>query len=130
VRTEREGNMPQRTVYAITDSGREELSTLRHNVLRDTKLRSDPVDLALQYTQDLGEEELRALIEGRRTALAGQLASWQELRAEAGPYLTGLEPLGFDHTLIRLKAELAWHDHVLAELSGLLAQEPPQEGAS
>src|SRR5437764_1084859 len=58
VRTERIGNLPARTVYAITDEGYKELSALRGALLRDTHLRPDPVDLALHYSQDMAEEEL------------------------------------------------------------------------
>ena len=43
LRTERVGNLPERTVYAITDDGRRELFALRQAILRDTRLRPDPV---------------------------------------------------------------------------------------
>src|SRR6185503_13404400 len=72
VRTERVGNMPERTVYAITDEGRREFDVLRHGILSDTGLRPDPVDLALAYADDLDESQLRALIEDRRAALAAE----------------------------------------------------------
>jgi DNA-binding PadR family transcriptional regulator len=116
LRTEREGNLPERTVYAITDEGRGELSALRHAILRDTRLRPDPVDLALQSVDDIPEAELRGLVEDRRAALAGELASWQRLYQHAAPYLKGLEPLGFDHMILRLEAELTWHDRLLEQL--------------
>lgn len=116
VRTEREGNLPQRTVYAITDGGRVEMSALRHAMLRDTRLRPDPVDLALAYTDDMPRDEVRALVQGRRAAIAAELDSWQHIREGADPYLVGLERIAFDHTLMRLAAELAWHDRLLEEL--------------
>ena len=121
VRTERAGNLPARTVYAITQAGQQELSALRDGALRDTRLRPDPVDLALQYSQDMPAEELLAAIEDRRAALDTELRSWRHLLESATPYLTGVEPLGFQHRLIRLQAELAWHDLVLQELPKLLA---------
>lgn len=121
VRTERTGNLPARTVYAITDAGRTELSALRAAVLRDTRLRPDPVDLALSYHDDMPDEELLAAVADRRAALDTALRSWQHLLESATPYLSGVEPLGFQHHLIRLKAELDWHDLVLAELPKLLA---------
>jgi DNA-binding PadR family transcriptional regulator len=131
VRTEREGNLPQRTVYEITDKGRLELSVLRYEILRNTRLRPDPVDLALQFSQDLAEDELRALIQDRRDAMAVELTSWRHLREHADPYLTGLEPMGFDHTLMRLEAEIAWHDRLLEELPKLLAdRDGPERGTT
>jgi len=47
VRTEQQGNLPARTVYAITAEGRRELRALRGEALREVALRPDPVDLAL-----------------------------------------------------------------------------------
>ena len=123
VRTERTGNLPARTVYAITNEGHRELSALRAAILRDTRLRPDPVDLALQYSQDMPAAELLATMADRRAALEAQLRSWRHLQEVAAPHLTGVEPLGFQHGLIRLEAELAWHDLALRELPKLLGTE-------
>jgi len=116
VRTERDGNLPERTVYGVTDAGRAELAKLRLGILTDARLRPDPIDLALVYTDDLPREELRARVETRRAAVDTTLSGWLELREQAAPYLTGLEPLGFDHTIMRLETELAWLDRLLGEL--------------
>jgi DNA-binding PadR family transcriptional regulator len=126
VRTEHEGNRPERTVYALTPAGRAELSAQRDEALRDTKLRPDPVDLALQNTADLAEEQVQAVIEDRRAALAAQLSSWRHLRETAGPYLSELERVVFEHPLVRLEAELAWHDTLLAALPKVFAADALQ----
>lgn len=128
VRTERAGNLPARTVYAITDEGRRELSVLRAEVLRDIRLRPDPVDLALQYSQDLSEDEVLAAFADRRAALQVELTSSRHLRETAAPYLRGAEPLCLEHQLIRLEAELTWHDTVIAELPKLLSAGPTGPG--
>jgi DNA-binding PadR family transcriptional regulator len=125
VRTERSGNMPARTVYAITDTGRQELSVSRDDVLREVRLRPDPVDLALQYSADLGADTLVDVFTTRRAALAAELDAWRLLRTQAEPHIGGLERLSFDHITTRLTAELAWHDHVLAELPAALAETSP-----
>jgi DNA-binding PadR family transcriptional regulator len=132
VRTERAGNLPARTVYEITADGHQELSALRDATLRDTRLRPDPVDLAFHYSQDMAEEDLLAVVADRRAALAAELRSSQHLLESASPYLTGIEPLGFRHRLIRLAAELAWHDLVLDELPKIFAAQrsEPTKGAS
>jgi DNA-binding PadR family transcriptional regulator len=121
VRTERAGNMPARTVYAITDTGRQELAVLRGDALREVRLRPDPVDLALQYSAELGVDGLVTAFTTRRAAVAAELDAWRLLRAKAAPHMRGTEPLSFDHLTMRLDAELAWHDHVLAELPAALA---------
>lgn len=120
VRTEREGNPPARTVYAITSAGRQELIAQRDAALREVRLRPDPVDLALQYTVDLAEDELAAAIAARRQALAAQLAMLEQELQTAGPHLVGLEPMTFQHSLVRLRAELTWHDQLLEQLPKLL----------
>jgi len=121
VRTEQEGSMPARTVYAITPPGRLELTAIRDQALRETGLRPDPVDLALQNAQDMSEDQLRAVLENRRAAFAVELASWRHLREAAAPQLTGVESMGFGHTLLRLEAELAWHEEALKALPGIFA---------
>lgn len=127
VRTERAGNLPARTVYAITQDGYRELVESRAAILRDTRLRPDPVDLALQFSQDMADDELIAAFQDRQRAIAAELRSWRELREQAAPFLHGVEPLGFDHTITRLAAELAWHDKALEELPRLLAQRASQD---
>jgi DNA-binding PadR family transcriptional regulator len=121
VRTERFGNLPARTIYAITDMGRQELSVLRDEVLRAVRLRPDPVDLALQYSSELGPDAVVAAFTNRRAALRAELDAWQLLYAQAKPHLRGTEPLSFEHTILRLQAELTWHDRVIAELPLALA---------
>jgi DNA-binding PadR family transcriptional regulator len=120
VRTERVGNPPARTVYAITGRGREELIELRNSALRDVRVPPDPVDLALQFTADLSSAELTVAIEVRRKILAAHLAILEQEGRAAGPYLTGLEPMLFEHNLVRVRAEIAWHDELLASLPALL----------
>ncbi|MGP4046379.1 PadR family transcriptional regulator [Streptomyces sp. 2A115] len=122
VRSEQEGNRPERTVYAITDEGRTELRFLREKVLRDTKLRPDPIDLALQNAQDMSAEELRAILEDRRAAVAGQLESWRHLQSAAAPHIAGLERIIIRHTETRLRAELDWHDELLERLPEVLEE--------
>ncbi len=129
VRTEHHGSMPARTVYTITPTGREELAALRDQALRETRLRPDPVDLALQNTQDMSQDELHAVLANRRAAITAELASWRHLRETAGPHVTGVEALGFSHTLLRLEAELAWHEEGLKALPVIFAgSSEPAEG--
>lgn len=127
LRTERAGNMPARTVYAITDAGRQELSVLRDEALREVRLRPDPVDLALQYSASLGADEVVAAFTARRAALAAKLDAWRLLHARAAPYLRGTEPLSFEHRGFRLEAEIAWHDRVIADLPAALRPPEPEE---
>jgi DNA-binding PadR family transcriptional regulator len=122
VRTERDGNLPARTVYAITDKGRADLLAEIRAVLADTQLRPDPIHLVLQHADELDPEEFRKAVTARRSAYAAHLDFMRNLFIEAKPHLTGLEPLAFDHTFLRLEAEVSWHDRLLAALP------QPEEG--
>ena len=113
VRTEQEGGMPSRTVYQLTEAGREELVAIRDRVLRETSLRPDPVDLALSNSQDMTEERLAAVLDGRRSAIAAEIAKFRELRVAGAPYMNKIEILILSHTQLRLRgrADLARRDH-------------------
>jgi DNA-binding PadR family transcriptional regulator len=125
LRTEQEGNRPARTIYEITQEGRAEMMAQRDEALQHTRLRPDPVDLALQFTSDLSEEDLRAVIQERRIALAAEQSSWLRLRAMADPYLSPMDRMTFRHTLLRLETELAWHDELLQQLPTLVGDGSP-----
>ncbi|MFG2844586.1 PadR family transcriptional regulator [Kitasatospora sp. NPDC048296] len=116
VRSEKVGNPPERTVYAITERGRQELAALRDAALRRVRLLPDLVDLALQYTSDLSGAELVEAVAARREAVAGQITLFEAEFEAAKPDLTGLEPWIFEHCLARLRADLAWHDDLLNSL--------------
>jgi DNA-binding PadR family transcriptional regulator len=125
VRTEQEGNRPARTVYAITDEGREEFASYRDEVFRDARLRPDPFDLALQQSAgELSESDLREMVGGRLQALTTQHATFERLWIEAAPFLTAAERLSFQHTLRRLALEIEWHRDIIDQLP-LLAADPP-----
>jgi DNA-binding PadR family transcriptional regulator len=117
VRTEHEGNMPPRTVYAITAEGWEELEQHRDEAIGGVRLPPDPVDLALQFVKDLSSDEVRELMTARRDEIVKRLAAWRQVRDQAAPYLQGYEPLVIRHNLFRLEAELAWHEEFLEEMT-------------
>ncbi|MEU7855521.1 PadR family transcriptional regulator [Nonomuraea sp. NPDC049141] len=122
VRTEQEGNLPARTVYGITDKGRTELVSVIRSVLADTALRPDPIQLVLLHVGEIGLDELRTAAQQRRDSYAVQLDFWRNLRSQAEPYLTRLEAIAFDQTLMRLETEVTWHDRLLAELADMAGE--------
>src|SRR5260221_524512 len=85
VRTEQQGNLPARTVYAITSEGRGELRALSAEALREVTLRPDPVDLALAMSADLDEDALRGYFASRREALSSRAAFLADERERAWP---------------------------------------------
>jgi DNA-binding PadR family transcriptional regulator len=121
VRTEQEGSLPARTVYAITQEGRKELRALRAEALRAVTLRPDPVDLALAMSADLDEDTLRGFFADRRQALASKAAFFAHERDRAWPDQTPADDLIIDHAIARIDAELRWHDMVLDRIGKISA---------
>jgi DNA-binding PadR family transcriptional regulator len=119
VRTEQQGNLPARTVYAITSEGRRELRALREEALREVIMRPDPVDLALAMSADLDEDALRGYFAGRRQALSGRAALFARVRAHAWPDQGAADDLIIEHAIARIETELRWHDMVLERIGRL-----------
>lgn len=119
LRTEREGNRPERTVYAITDAGRDALAVEHHDMLRKLVFRSDPFDLALSRAYELPEKELRAVITARRAQFAAREAGMRAMIAEIADRLSPAERHVTEHLLRRLALEVAWHDGLLNDVPAL-----------
>lgn len=111
--SEKVGNRPERTVYAITEAGRAELAAVRDEALAWAGLRPDVVDLGLQHAHDLSVADLRRIFESRIAAVTAQSIAWQNQWEAATPHISARESLGFTHTNLRLEAEAAWCQQVL-----------------
>lgn len=121
IRTEQEGRRPTRTVYAITDSGRIELATLRDRLLHEISLGSDPFDVALWVSADVPVQDLETAIDRRSASLQefrGRLEH-ERTRLTAAGYLPVVGQLLFRHGEIRIDAELRWHQELRSRLADL-----------
>jgi DNA-binding PadR family transcriptional regulator len=121
VRTEQAGNLPARTVYAITDEGVRELRVLRAEALAEVGLRPDPVDLALAMSGDVDEDTLRGYVEDRIRTLGAEAARFAHHRDRVWPDQTIADDLVVEHARLRIEAELAWHRLVLDRIGKLTA---------
>jgi DNA-binding PadR family transcriptional regulator len=119
LRTEREGNLPARTVYEITAEGRRELHALQAEAFEEVRFRPDPVDLALATASDLDESTLRGHLDDRRQVLAARLSRLDHLHDRTWPDQTVADDLVAEHARLRLRAELEWHEMVLDQLGKL-----------
>src|ERR1700735_2667955 len=83
-RTEKVGNRPERTVYAITDEGRLELVALREQAIKASLAsRPDPLGVALLFAADgVDRAELRRTLRARRDMLAIWVAEVSAEREE------------------------------------------------
>ncbi len=95
--TSREGKRPERTVYRLTDAGREELLDWMRDLLRDPVKEYPQFEAALSLMPVLPPDEAIALLRDRVLRLAGQIAQIEtELAAVAGldwPALAGTHDL-------------------------------------
>ena len=121
LRTEQAGNLPARTVYAITAEGHRELPALRDEALQEVGLRPDPVDLALAMSGDLDEEILRGYLDDRIAALPELAARSGHHRDRAWPDQAVADDLVVEHARLRIDAGLAWHRLVRDRISKLAA---------
>jgi DNA-binding PadR family transcriptional regulator len=122
LRTEQDGQLPARTIYAITDEGRRELRALRAEAWQETRYRPDPVDLALAMSSDLHEDTVRGYLDDRIRVLSALAAQFDHDQGRAWPDQTVADDLVVEHARLRIGAELAWHELVLDQLGKLAAE--------
>ncbi|MFE7406243.1 PadR family transcriptional regulator [Isoptericola sp. NPDC057559] len=123
VRTEREGNYPERRVLGITAAGRAALSRLHAATLSEVGLRPDPVDLAVARPQPDTLDDLPDVVAARLAALRDALDHHDQHRAQIDRYLTVAERLSVSHTTDRLRAEITFHERLLASVPEIVADE-------
>lgn len=127
VRTEQVGGYPMRQVWGITKAGRIALANLRIEGLREIVFRPDPFDLALARLDRHRLEDIPVILETRLAELKNMLATAEMFGRRAEPFLTPTERYVIAHKPARLRAEVAWHEQLLAELPRLLAAETNRE---
>jgi DNA-binding PadR family transcriptional regulator len=121
VRTEREGNRPERTVYEITGEGRRALAALRDNALREIEAPHDPFDLALAHASEVPEAELTRMVEDRLAQLRAKESVQRHGAEHADPYVNEAERMVIGHLIERTAAEIRWHEELLARIPKVAA---------
>lgn len=124
LRVERDGSRPPRTVYEITDDGRDELAIHRDRALTQPVLHSTTVEAALKWSAGLDHEALVERLSRRKSALVSAL---EELRASRELHLsegnlTTASLAGFRRSELHLEAELAWHDDIESLLPAIASE--------
>lgn len=118
VETAREGKRPERTVYQLTEEGRDTASTWLEDMLADPVNEFPRFPAALAFLPLLEPDAARAQLSRRAMALRRQIAA-----AEASA--TQLDDLGLprlfqiedEYRLAMLRAESAWVTGVLEDLN-------------
>ncbi len=129
-RIEREGNYPERSVYGITDAGRDSLDDLRREGLTRIVMRPDPVDLALARLDPQALGDLETVLLSRTADLRGRLEYGTEHLDDIRRHLTVAEAHVMRHQLFRLRAEIDWHEEFLSALPEIIADEKSRKATS
>lgn len=107
--TVRDGRRPERTVYAITDAGRDEFVDWESELLSIPVKEFTRFEAALALMPALSPDEVERLLATRRVRLAAEVASLEAViahMADAGmPELWSVEA---DYLLAQYKTELAF----------------------
>jgi DNA-binding PadR family transcriptional regulator len=118
VGTEQEGGRPSRTVYQITDAGREEFLRLLREVWGDLERQYYAIDIGLAFMEALSIEEIRGYLRARIAQLEGILQHVTAHRAEvlADEDVPRRVTAVFDHSLVHFEAELSWTRDLLEKV--------------
>jgi DNA-binding PadR family transcriptional regulator len=109
VETSREGRRPERTVYAITEAGRDELEAWMRELLSEPVQEYPWFGATLAFIAMIPPEEASQLLAVRATALEAQIAAhdiWLSRMRDMGlPRLFGVEA---EYAQAMRRAELEW----------------------
>ncbi|HUG22432.1 PadR family transcriptional regulator [Piscinibacter sp.] len=106
---EQEGARPERTLYAITRSGRAHYRELLERAWAELESPAERVQAALAALPDLPPDRLHAALHARKQALVERLAQCDALQ-RAAPH-----PAMVRRTLALTRAELDWLEQFAAD---------------
>ncbi|MEU0499888.1 PadR family transcriptional regulator [Nocardia sp. NPDC005998] len=114
---DRDGNRPERTIYRITESGRETLRSRIAEILRNPAREYPVFPVALQEAHNLPAQEVLALLRERVERLAHDLTDVEMMSQWAGVHAVPRRywiVLPYLHATIT--AEIAWVNNLISEL--------------
>jgi DNA-binding PadR family transcriptional regulator len=129
VRTEREGNYPERQVYDVTPAGTLALDGLRRHGLEEIEMPPDSFDLALSRLDPDRLDELGGVIASRLAALERALDVATAHHKQIDQYLWKSEQWAMGHKLAKLDGEIAWHRRLLEALPEIISDERTKRSA-
>lgn len=127
VETSREGRRPERTVYGLTDEGRDGLFLWMGDLLASPVHEYPWFGAVLAFLGALHPDEVKRLLEHRHMALERDIAAEERVLAgmtERGlPRLWGVET---EFALAIRRAELAWVRQIVVDLANGALVWPPE----
>lgn len=117
VETQRSGRRPERTVYALTAAGREELRDWLHDIFGTPKKEFPEFEAGLSLMSVLPPDEVSELLRERIRRLRARLDETDEFfRWAIGHGLWRLFRIEVEYERALLEAELAWVSRLVEEL--------------
>jgi DNA-binding PadR family transcriptional regulator len=119
VETARAGRRPERTVYAITDRGRDMFAARLRDLIQRPEKEYPVFGAATEMLHTLDPVEAATLLERRIVALEAIVAAHDQVIASLGK--TGLERavlLEIEYTQALHRAELAWIRGIVEDIRG------------
>ncbi len=117
--TEQEGSRPSRTVYQITNTGRDEFLRLLRQVWGDVERQYFAFDVGLSFMSALPIEEVKEHLRERVKRLEHTVQHVESHRAEqlADEHVPSrLTAVVFEHHLLHFHAELDWTRNLLKKV--------------
>jgi DNA-binding PadR family transcriptional regulator len=114
--TERDQQFPERTVYELTDAGRQASQEWLADMLATARNEFPDFPAALSFLMVLGPERAGDLLAERVDQLRAQLAEHERELAELGDQLPRVALLETEHARAVTAAELAWLVAVVDDL--------------
>ena len=115
----------EKVVFAITESGREELARwLGQGSLDDPQ--QDPFFLKLMLSLELPEVDAAVLIQTQRSALYQELHRVTTVRTRLDPHSELARILLMDKAIMHLEADLRWLDMIESRLEEVQSQPAPR----
>lgn len=114
--TERDQLYPERTVYEVTEAGRQAAHDWLIAMLEAPRNEFAQFPAALSFIMMLGPAEAMAVLERRARALRGELASIEASLEDLAPALPRIVLMDDEYKRAVTAAELAWVEGVAADL--------------
>jgi len=115
----REGRRPERTVYAITERGRDEIMAWLRELLAEPVPEYPQFAAALAFFAALDKDEVVRLLKVRTALLTGQIAGAEkELKTFMELGLPRLFLVEGEYAVAMKRAELEWVGNLLRDIEG------------
>lgn len=117
--TSREGRRPERTVYAITETGREEIMAWLRELLAQPTKEYPEFGAALAFFAALDKDEVVRLLKVRSALLDGQAAGEEkQLKTFMDMGLPRLFLVEGEYAVAMKRAELEWVRNLIDDIEG------------